>query len=235
MLLEEVMQELEAMGSASTRKIYDNHGARGPGFGVKVGDMKKILKKTKKDHALALSLYETGNTDAMYLAGLMGDARKVTSQELDHWAKTATFYMVTEYAVAGLAAESPHGWDLALQWIDAPEDHVSSAGWATLGGLVSVRDDQDLDLDVLSQLMQRVVQTLAQAPNRTRYTMNGFIIGVGCYIAPLLEKANAAAEAIGKVNVDMGGTRCKVPMATDYIKKVVDMGRLGKKRKKVRC
>ena len=30
----------------------------------------------------------------------------------------------------------------------------------------------------------------------------------------------------------MGGTSCKVPLATDYIKKVEDKGRIGKKRKK---
>ncbi len=223
------------MANEGTRKIYNNHGAKGPAFGVKVGDMKKILKKTKNDHALALSLYDTGNTDAMYLAGLMADAKKVTPQELDHWANDSSFYMVTEYAVAAVAAESPHGWELALKWIDASEDHVCSAGWATLGGLVSLLNDEDLDLDALAELMQRVVQTISQAPNRTRYTMNGFIIGVGCYVVSLVDKANAAAVTIGKVDVDMGGTSCKVPLASDYIKKVVGMGRLGKKRKKVRC
>ena len=44
-----------------------------------------------------------------------------------------------------------------------------------------------------------------------------------------------AAESIGKVDVDMGGTSCKVPFAPEYIDKVVKMGRLGKKRKQVRC
>jgi hypothetical protein len=65
--------------------------------------------------------------------------------------------------------------------------------------------------------------------------MNGFVIAVGCYVEPLLEKAKAAAKAIGKVEVDMGETACKVPLATEYIEKVERMGRVGKKRKTIKC
>ena len=42
-------------------------------------------------------------------------------------------------------------------------------------------------------------------------------------------------EEIGKVDVDMGNTSCKVPDATEYIRKVEKMGRIGKKRKTARC
>ncbi len=65
--------------------------------------------------------------------------------------------------------------------------------------------------------------------------MNGFVIAVGTYIASLTNKATAIAEKIGKVEVDMGGTACKVPDAPDYIQKVKDKDRIGKKRKMARC
>jgi len=68
-----------------------------------------------------------------------------------------------------------------------------------------------------------------------RYTMNGFVIAIGSYVEALNKKANEVAATIGKVSVDVGGTACKVPMATVYIKKVEDKGYLGKKRKSARC
>jgi hypothetical protein len=37
------------------------------------------------------------------------------------------------------------------------------------------------------------------------------------------------------VEVDMGGTSCKVPNAVEYIAKVEKAGRLGKKRKSAMC
>ena len=49
MTFEEVMAELEAYGNEQTKKTFLNHGAAEPLFGVRVGDMKKILKHIKKD------------------------------------------------------------------------------------------------------------------------------------------------------------------------------------------
>ncbi len=59
--------------------------------------------------------------------------------------------------------------------------------------------------------------------------MNGFVISVGGYVKPLLKEAKAAAQEIGKVEVDMGETECKVPLATEYIAKMEKAGRIGKK------
>jgi hypothetical protein len=50
-----------------------------------------------------------------------------------------------------------------------------------------------------------------------------------------MKEAIKIAEKIGKVNVEMGGTACKVPLATDYIQNLIDKGRVGKKRKMARC
>ncbi|MFT5511695.1 MAG: 3-methyladenine DNA glycosylase AlkD [Bacteroidia bacterium] len=80
MTFEEVMSELKGYGNENTKRTYANHGAKEPFFGVKGGDLKKSLKKTKKNHALALQLFDTGNSDAMYLAALMADEKEVTEQ-----------------------------------------------------------------------------------------------------------------------------------------------------------
>ena len=37
------------------------------------------------------------------------------------------------------------------------------------------------------------------------------------------------------VSVDMGDTACQVPLASAYIEKIEAMGRIGKKRKTMRC
>ena len=65
--------------------------------------------------------------------------------------------------------------------------------------------------------------------------MNGFVIATGSFVTDLTQRANEAATLIGKMFVDMGGTACKVPLAKDYIKKVKDKGKIGKKKKVARC
>jgi len=60
MTLQEVLKELESYGDERTKNTLMKHGAKEPFFGVKVADLKKILKKTKKNHELSLQLYDTG-------------------------------------------------------------------------------------------------------------------------------------------------------------------------------
>ncbi len=235
MTVKEILIELEKMGNPGTKKILMKHGAKEPFFGVKVQDLKKIVKKVKKNNELALELFDTGNSDAMYLAGLIADENKMTKTQLRKWAKNAYWYMISEYSVAWVTSESKHGWDLALEWIDKKDERLASAGWATLSSIVGTYSDDDLDLKAISKLLDRVKKEIHDSQNRVRYTMNGFVIAVGSYITELNPKASKIAEAIGKVEVSMGETSCKVPLAKDYIQKIVDKGRLGKKRKMARC
>ena len=56
MELADVMAELEKLGNATTKKTWLRHGATEPLFGVKIGDMKVLLKKLKGRQDLALQL-----------------------------------------------------------------------------------------------------------------------------------------------------------------------------------
>jgi 3-methyladenine DNA glycosylase AlkD len=235
MTVKEIMSELEKLGSESTKKTFINHGANANVFGVKVGDLKKIQKKIKKNYELSLQLYDTGNSDAMYLAGLIADEKKMTKKDLQKWVENAPWNMISEYTVPWIAAESNYGWELATEWIDSKKDNIATSGWATLSSYVSITPDEKLDIKSLDKLLDRVKKEIHKAPNRVRYVMNGFVISVGCYVAALTAKAKQTGKDIGKVHVEMGGTACKVPEAPAYIDKVVKAGRLGRKRKEARC
>lgn len=235
MTADEVLAELATLGSEQTKKVLMRHGAREPFFGVKVEDLKKLQKRLKTDHALARQLYDTGNSDAMYLAGLIADPARATKAELRRWVKKAYWQMLSDYTVPWVAAESPHGAALAREWVDSPHELIASAGWATWAGLVAITPDEELDLDEIKGLLERVEEGIHAAPNRARYTMNGFVIAVGTYVVSLGEAAKGAAQRIGAVTVDMGETSCKVPLASEYIAKVEAAGKQGKKRKTAFC
>jgi 3-methyladenine DNA glycosylase AlkD len=235
MTADEVLVELATLGSDSIKKVLMRHGAKEPFYGVKVEDLKKIQKRIKKDHTLALELYDTGVSDAMYLAGLICEPSKMKKSDLKKWVKNAYWHMLAEYTVAWVAAESPYGAELAAEWIDSPKETIAGAGWATYSSLASIKPDEELDLDVYAHLLDRVKSKLSSAPNRVRYSMNCFLIAVGSYIKPLAARAKSVAKSVGKVEVDVGDTACKVPDAVEYIKMIEERGTQGKKRKSAFC
>ena len=231
--LSAVLKELESFGDERTKNTHIRHGAEEPLYGVRVGDLKKILKKTKKNHELSLALYKTGNSDAMYLAGLMADEKKITKDDLNQWVKAAYWSYLSEYAVPWVAAETAFGHELGLEWIRSEKETIAAAGWSALSNYASV--NQELDVERYASLLDEVENNISTAQNRVRYTMNGFVIAVGSFIPELTDKAKQTADRIGKVSVFMGDTSCKVPLAKDYIEKVENRGSIGKKRKKARC
>ena len=232
----QVMAELKKKGNPLRIQAFVKHGApEDKMFGVSVADMKVIAKKIKGRQDLAYELYETGNSDAMYLAGMVADGSQMNKRQLNSWASKANWLMISEYTVPWVATESSHARDLALKWMKSKKESVASSGWCTYAGHVTVTSDDDLDMAEIKSLLKQVENEIDSAANRVRYTMNGFVIAVGSYVSPLVKQAKATAKKLGKVDVELGGTSCKVPLATDYIAKVEKSGRAGKKRKSIKC
>ena len=235
MTANDLLEELQPLGSEGYRKVLRNHCVQEPLFGVKIEELKKIQKRFKQDYRLALDLYDTGVYDAMYLAGLIADDSKMTKKDLWHWLETATCAALCEFTVAWVASESPHGRELGLEWIESKQENVALAGWSTLSSLVAITEDADLDLAEFKRLLQRVQKTIHQQPNHVRSAMNRFVIAVGSYVRELTDLALQTAAKIGPVTVDMGNTACKVPSAAESIQKVLKRGTIGKKRKSAKC
>jgi len=235
MNLQEVLDELQTYGNETTKRTYMHHGAVEPFWGVKVSDMKIILKKIKNNQELAMQLYDSGISDAMYLAGLVANGAKMSKEKIKSWAENAKWYMHSEYTVPWVASEHPDALELALAWIDSEMESLATSGWCTLAALVVMKQDSELDMDLFKHLLSRVEKEIHQAPNRVRYAMNSFVIALGSGISSLTHEAIAVGVNNGKLMVDMGNTACKVPYAPDYIKKVMDAGKVGAKRKTVKC
>lgn len=235
MNLTAIMTELSDLGTEQTKKTLLRHGVNEPLFGVKIGDMKKQLVKKVKAADLSLELFETGNYDAQYLAGLTANPKKITKSELLHWAEIANSKSIREAIVASLAAETPYATELANFWIHERNEKFESTGWSCYANYLSIAPNEEINQDEVLLLLEKVEQTIHNAKNGVRYTMNHFVIATGTYYPPLLQKAEAVAKKIGTVYVDMGDTACKVPVASSYIEKAVQMDRVGKKRKRAIC
>ncbi len=235
--VETVMATLRSKAKEGTRKLFSRHGMPYERIlGVNVADLKPIAKSIKGQQSLAMELYETGVMEAMYLAGMVADGAKMTREELNRWAQgAAEMQMIAEYTVPWVTVENAHARELAIEWMKSPKERVAAAGWSTYCGLLSLRPDDALDLKEVKSLLDKVVKQIHGAPNRVRYTMNTFVICTAMYVMPLASEARAAAKKIGVVKVEMGETECKVPLATAYIEKVEAAGKLGKKRKTIRC
>lgn len=235
MNLEEVMQELEALGKERMKKMYISNGAHEPLFGVATGAMKPIFKKTKINQPLAEQLYATGNYDAMYFAGIIADPNAMTAADYDRWMDTAYFYMLSDFVVSVTLAEADIAQEVADKWIASGDELRMSAGWSCYCWLLGNRKDSEFDESKLANMLDLVRNTIHDAPERTKYSMNNFVYTVAISYVPLHEKAVETAEAVGPVEVGKDKKPTKLIHALANIQKEAAKGRLGFKRRHVRC
>lgn len=235
MNLEQVMQELEVLGKERTKKIYISNGAHEPLFGVATGAMKPISKKIKINQQLAEELYATGNYDAMYFAGVIADPKAMTESDYDRWVDAAYFYMLSDFVVAVTLSESDIAQEVADKWIASGEELRMSAGWSCYCWLLGNRKDIEFSEIKISSMLDIVKDTIHDSPERAKSAMNNFVGTVGISYLPLHEKAVETAKAIGIVELKRDNKKSSFLNPSENIQKGVDRGKIGFKRKYVRC
>lgn len=233
--LHSVMQELEELGKERTKKMYMSNGAHEPLFGVATGAMKPIAKKIKINQPLAEELYATGNYDAMYFAGIIADPKAMTESDFDRWMDDAYFYMLSDYVVAVTLAEAEIAQEVADKWIASGEELRMSAGWSCYCWLLGNRPDVYFSDSKIANMLEMVKNTIHNSPERTKSAMNNFLYTVGFSYVPLHEKAVEIAKAIGPVEMKRDKKKSSILNAYENIQKEIDRGKIGFKRKYVRC
>ena len=213
----EVMQALEQAGTAQTAKTYRRHGVQGEIFGVLTSDLKVLQKKIKRDHTLAVQLWESGNYDARTLATMIIDPAQITEEQIDRWVQELTNYADTDY-LAGVVAQTPFILPKMQAWTAADGEWIEYAGWGLLNHLAL--NDMTLPDSFFEPYLQRAENEIHTAKNRVRHGMNNLLICVGARSETLRPRAEAIARKVGKVKVDHGQTDCKTPDAITYIEKI---------------
>lgn len=220
MTLKDTLAALKKAGTDQNRKIYTNHGAVLPLFGVSYAEQGKLKRMIGTDQKLALGLWKSGNHDARILACMIADAAAMKSNELDSWARDLGDYIICD-AFCKLAARTPYAAKKSATWRDRKSEFVAAAGWE-LTGLQAWDQNSEMTSSEAAQLIKQITDEIHSRPNRTKHSMNQTLICLGVRSPQLHKKAMAAAKKIGKVFVDHGQTSCKTPDAILYMTKTLE-------------
>lgn len=121
MELSQAMAQLEAAGSAQTRKTYGRHGVPEPMFGVSYAVLNTLRKAIKKDQALALALWATGNHDARILATMIADPAQFDEALAVRWAADIGYHALAD-GFTGMLHKAPCAYALVERWTNAGDE-----------------------------------------------------------------------------------------------------------------
>jgi len=131
-----VLASLERRGTKRTRDGMQRYGIDAPkAFGVSVGDLKQLAKPLGRNHALAARLWETGWYEARMLAGFVDDPARVTSSQMDRWARDFDNWAICDHLCFHLFDRTPHAWDKIRLWSGRRDEFVKRAAFALLASV----------------------------------------------------------------------------------------------------
>jgi 3-methyladenine DNA glycosylase AlkD len=219
MNVQETLDTLKSLGTEQNRKIYRRHGAAEDVYGVSFAHLKDLKKKIKVNHDLAEGLWDAGNHDGRILGAMVADPKRMDGGALDRWAGSLRNRVEVD-VFAGVAAASPAAREALERWIDSGHEWTACAGWKVLAHLAM--DDPILPDEYFEPYLARIEKEIHSERNWVRNAMNNALIAIGIRNPQLEKKAIAAAQKIGKVEVDHGETNCKTPDAIPYIRKALE-------------
>ncbi|MGB8297333.1 MAG: DNA alkylation repair protein [Polyangia bacterium] len=132
----EILAELRSMGSQKDRAGMARYGINVENaFGVSIYELRRIAKRLGTDHALALSLWATGNHEARLLACFVDDPAAVTEGQFESWARDFDSWDICDQATTSLFDLTKHAWPKAVEWARRDEEWVKRAGFTLMAGL----------------------------------------------------------------------------------------------------
>jgi 3-methyladenine DNA glycosylase AlkD len=106
-------------------------------FGVSVGTIQQLAKQLGRDHALAEALWQTGWYEARLLTAWVDEPDRVTSAQMDRWARDFDNWGVVDTVCFHLFDRTPHAWKKVEQWSQRREEFVKRAGFVLLACLAA--------------------------------------------------------------------------------------------------
>lgn len=217
MTLEKALARLQALGNEKMRAQNKKNGAGDNQYGVRLGDIRKLAKEIKADHALALSLWETENIDARLLAILLLKPKSLSDDAMDRMVRSVRFVQVADWLNAYVVKQHPDKETLRQRWMIDEDPWTARAGWNLTSERIA-RQPEGLDLPAL---LSRIEAEMGSAAPEVQWTMNYCLAGIGIHFPEHRQRALAIGEALGVYRDYPVSRGCTSPFAPIWINEMV--------------
>lgn len=216
MSLKETLEQLKAQSDEKTRKYNTKNGVDNQ-YGVKLGDIRKIAKKIKTNHSLALELWKTEIFDCQMLAMLIIKPTELTIDELDAIVRSVKYARVADWLNSYVVKLHPDNETLRQKWMTDKVPMAARAGW----NLTSQRIAKNPDLIDIPALLDRIENEMATAAPETQWTMNFSLVEIGINHPEYRKRALDIGEKLGIYRDYPASKGCTSPFAPIWINEMV--------------
>lgn len=166
-------------------------------LGISVSALRQLARGHRRNHGLALALWDTGIHDARVLATIVEDPRSVTRAQMDDWVRAADNWALTD-ALAFLFDRTAFAEAKAHAWSGRRSEFVKRAGFAVMAGLAVHR--KELPDEVFLRFLPAIAREAVDERNFVKKAVNWALRQIGKRNPRLRRAAIAEARRIQKLD-----------------------------------
>ena len=191
---DEVVAHLRTLGSEKNRDGKARYGINvDKVLGISNPVLRDVAKTIKRDHARALTLWESGINEARFVAGLTADPKRLTVDDARRWAVDFDSWDIVD-GVSDLFVDTDHWRELIDEFADDEREFVRRTAFAMIAW-ASVHRKKEPDATIAGLLP--IIERHATDPrNFVKKAVNWALRSIGKRSLALHGEALALAEKL---------------------------------------
>ena len=166
-------------------------------LGISIYTLRKLAKEIKKDHQLALRLWDSGFHEARILASFIDEPDKVTRAQLERWVKDFDSWDVVDQ-VSELISRTPYVLEKIREWSSRETEFVKRAAFSLIAE-ITWYDKKLADQD-FEPFFQLIKKSATDERNYVKKAVNWALRNIGKRNWFLNQRAIEVAREIQKID-----------------------------------
>jgi 3-methyladenine DNA glycosylase AlkD len=187
-------------------------------LGIKVPELRQIAKSIKKNHELALGLWQADIHEAKVLASMIGDPKLMTAQQMDQWVADMYSWDVCDQCCGNLFVYTPFWKSKVAEWIASSHEFTRRAG-VVLIAEATMHRKKDVTDDELRHMLQLALTVADDPRNFVKKAVSWAMRQVGKKRSTLTTEVIAMAKELQSAQ-----DRTKKWIASDVIRELQKKG-----------
>jgi 3-methyladenine DNA glycosylase AlkD len=200
MQYKEVIEKLESLKNPKNVDGMVRFGIRPKTkvYGVSIPELRRLSKIIKKDHKLALKLWDSKIHEARILAGMIAESEKMTEKEMEKWVTGFDSWDVVDQVCGNLFDKTKFAYKKIFEFSKREEEFVKRTAF-TLMAALSVHNKEMKDEDFV-KLFPLIKKAAIDERNFVKKAVNWAIRQIGKRNKKLNKEAIKLAKDILKID-----------------------------------
>jgi 3-methyladenine DNA glycosylase AlkD len=165
-------------------------------IGVSIPNCRRIARRHRGDHELALRLWTTGIHEVRIVAAMVDDPAEVTVEQMDGWVIDLDSWDLCDQVCGNLFARTPTSFDRAEAWVRREEEFVVRAGFAIVASRAAWDHRPETRDAIFLPWLAEIERAATDDRNYVKKAVNWALRQIGKRSAELNEAAIARCERL---------------------------------------